>query len=127
MTPMVGQQIRDLLLFVLLGTVAGFLYDMLRILRRAIKHNIVAVSVEDILYMLVLAFSLCFFFEKSNEGAPRLYLLLAIIFGWLLWQRLIGRHIVPFFAKILKKTTLLLTNLLKYIGKSVKIRKRFKT
>ena len=46
---MVGQQIRDLLLFVLLGTVAGFLYDMLRILRRAIKHNIVAVSVEDIL------------------------------------------------------------------------------
>jgi spore cortex biosynthesis protein YabQ len=67
-------QVYIFLYAILGGAIVAFLYDILRIKRRAIKTSIILVSLEDILYWLVAAVLLFLIVYKSNSGEMRGYI-----------------------------------------------------
>ncbi|MFI3177311.1 MAG: spore cortex biosynthesis protein YabQ [Eubacteriales bacterium] len=91
----IQQEIHFLMSTVLLGTILTFLYDWLRILRQAIKHRQLWVSLEDFLYWCV---SFCLSFQllyKENNGVIRWFSIVGAAIGMILYKLTIS----PYFVK----------------------------
>lgn len=81
---------------ILLGVVCGVGWDILRFFRRVVPSGRIRLFVEDVLFFTVwalLIFLLCY---VTNFGIVRAYILLAQLFGFLLWYCLPGRLTLRF-------------------------------
>ncbi|MDE6687308.1 MAG: spore cortex biosynthesis protein YabQ [Lachnospiraceae bacterium] len=114
-----------------MGILLMALYDVLRIFRRVVKHNIIAISLEDIIFWIICMASAFELLRVMNHGIFRYSVALMAGAGMFLYHLLLGRYAVPFFAKIfnkvkkiLKKYNSILTEPLKKA--IVKVYRRFK-
>ena len=74
-------------------------YDILRILRMAVRHNAFWTGVEDFFYWLYAAgFTFMLLYEQNN-GSFRAYVVAGIFLGMLLYDRMVSR----FLFRCLKK------------------------
>ena len=71
--------------FFLFGMIAFAAYDGIRVVRRIFPHGIFMISLEDLVYWMVI--SLCFFLHlcQVNNGKIRGYVLLGSLLGCLLY------------------------------------------
>lgn len=106
---------RNFLLMCGLGVVYFVIYDIFRILRYAIPHNVVALSVEDMLFFIMMGFSSYIIFLYIADGRVRMYMIAGIAVGIAAYRSTISRFLVPFCGKLLKKALIFCT-------KTVKIR-----
>lgn len=81
-------------LAVLTGTGLLFLYDLLRIFRRIVKHKTAGIAIEDMVFWLFCAFWLFGFMYRQNEGMIRGFIILGACIGMLLYNVLLSRWIV---------------------------------
>lgn len=65
----------------LTGIAIGFIYDLLRMKRRALKTRKFIVGVEDVLFWIFAAVLVFITAYVSNQGEIRLYFFLAMILG----------------------------------------------
>ncbi len=65
------------------GFLLGLVYAALMILRRFLRHSVVAVAAEDVLFCLVSSILTFIFLLDYNSGTVRLYLLLSQFVGFL--------------------------------------------
>lgn len=114
-----------------MGVLLMALYDVLRIFRRVVRHNIIAISLEDIIFWIICMAGAFELLRVMNHGIFRYSVALMAGAGMFLYQLFLGRYAVPFFAKmlnnvkkILKKYILMLTEPLKKA--IVKVYRRFK-
>lgn len=96
-----------------MGMLLMAFYDVLRIFRRVIRHNMIAVSLEDILFWIICMISAFELLRVMNQGIFRYSVALMAGAGMFLYHMLLGRHAVPFFAKILNKVKELIKKVLK--------------
>lgn len=96
-----------------MGILLMALYDLLRIFRRVIRHNIIAVSLEDIIFWIICMISAFELLRVMNQGIFRYSVVLMAGAGMFLYHLLLGRYAVPFFAKLLNKVKKLLKKVLK--------------
>ncbi len=90
----VAEQVYIFFYAILAGALAAFIYDILRIKRRAIKTGVIIVSLEDILYWLVAAVLLFLTVYNSNSGEMRWYIFIGNIIGVALYESLLSRIII---------------------------------
>ena len=121
----VGEELYKVFITFLYGIGAAFIYDILRILRRCIKHNVVAVSVEDILYWLLVSVSTFVMLIKINDGGLRFYFLIGAILGAMLYIFTAGKIVVRGGTVIFRKIPVgILKKLTKFIRIKVSKNKR---
>lgn len=72
------EEIKEVLLVMAYGMALTFSYDLLRIIRRIIKHCNVAVSVEDIIFWLFVSYTTLVFIIKIDDGGLRVYFSLVL-------------------------------------------------
>lgn len=77
MSPQIVEETLFLYHSVLLGVFVAVIYDIIRILRRVVKHNRFFISLEDILYWVFCAFEVFIF---CTEKAA------AYLDGFLFWE-----------------------------------------
>ena len=106
----------------LLGVFLGAAYDIVRLIRILFKHNTVALSTEDIIFCLCIIFPVFTFVVKINNGVFRLYLVLGVVMGFLLYRESIGRFIMWSIGGILGKIRKTVIMLLKKKSHTVKIK-----
>lgn len=92
---------------VLAGGILAFLYDILRIKRRAIKTNVVILSLEDIIYWLLSAIIVFLTVYNSNDGQMRGFIFLGNILGITLYLSL--------FSKIVIASSMMIINFIKKV------------
>ncbi len=110
-------QVYIFLYAILGGAIVALFYDILRIKRRAIKTNVIIVSLEDILYWLVAAMFLFITVYKSNSGEMRGYIFLGNVIGVILYETLFSKIIIDSSVKIInliKRILLLIYKILSY-------------
>lgn len=114
-----------------MGILLMALYDVLRIFRRVVRHNIIAISLEDMIFWIICMASAFELLRVMNHGIFRYSVALMAGAGMFLYHLFLGRYAVPFLAKILnkvkkilKKYILMLTEPLKKA--IVKVYRRFK-
>ncbi|HEY5587071.1 MAG TPA: spore cortex biosynthesis protein YabQ [Ruminiclostridium sp.] len=116
MISIVGQ-VYIFLYAILGGAIVAFLYDILRIKRRAIKTSIIIVSLEDIIYWLVAAVLLFITVYKINSGEMRGYIFIGNVIGVILYEELLSKVIIEssvMVINIIKKTLLFVWRILSY-------------
>ncbi len=97
---------QELLRFALMlgiGGGYGLIYDIFRIGRRLIKHSVVMVSVEDLIFWTATGLGTFYFFLYYNNGIFRVYMIIGIVAGILLYRLTIGRLIVYVTVKVFRK------------------------
>lgn len=93
------------------GIVLLAVYDVLRIIRRVIRHGIIAVSLQDILFWLFWLAGTFELLRRKNNGIFRYSVVITAAAGMLLYHFLLGRYVVPIVAKGLNRIKKLLKKL----------------
>ncbi len=85
------------------GALITIVYDILRIVRRAVSHNNFWIGVEDFFFWMWTAIWTFSVLYRENDGSLRFYTMLAMGAGMVLYHMTISEPIVVFLGKILKK------------------------
>ncbi len=102
---------------VLAGGILAFLYDILRIKRRAIKTNVVILSVEDIIYWMLSAIIVFLTVYNSNNGQMRGFIFIGNILGVTLYLSLFSKIVIAssmMVINFIKKVLLFIWNVVTY-------------
>lgn len=109
--------IRDnyfLLYSLIMGVSVTVFYDLLRIFRRVVKHGNVMISLEDLLYWVIVAVSVFYMMHEENNGTLRWFAILGAMLGMFLYKKLFSNLFVSAVSSAL-------SFLLKYLGKILHI------
>ncbi len=106
---LIVEQVYIFMYAILAGAIAAFLYDLLRIKRRAIKTGVILVSLEDILFWLVAAVLLFITVYNSNSGEMRGFIFIGNVIGVVLYETLLSNIII--------KSSMMIINLIKRVFK----------
>ncbi len=79
------------------------LYDVLRGLRRAVRHWNFFVALEDFLYWMFWTCCVIYMIYTYNNGEIRSYVLLGFLLGAVLYELLLSRLILFLLAFLMKK------------------------
>lgn len=107
---------------ILLGIAMAVVYDVFRILRTAFHHNTIALSTEDLLFFICIIFPVFNFTLKINNGVFRVYLVLGVIFGFMVYRETLGRFIVWLLGNLISKICKILNFILKKNRDTIKIK-----
>lgn len=97
--------IRDnyfLLYSVILGISVTILYDVLRIFRRVIKHKDALVSIEDLIYWIIVAISVFYMMHTENNGTLRWFAVLGAAVGMILYKKILSNFFIESVSKVLQ-------------------------
>lgn len=110
----------------LLGIYLAFLYDTIRIFRRCIGHNVLFISLEDIVYWFYLAAKVFLMMYRESNGRLRWFAVLGAGAGILIYTKLFGKYYVCYISRFLnkigKRIQKIYKNRLKTKNKLLKIR-----
>lgn len=110
MSPDIELEVGFLIHSFLMGIVISFLYDILRILRRIIPHNILAVSLEDLAYWIACSLMIFSMLIRENNGVLRWFAIVGASAGMFLYKKTLGNLFVKYIS-------LLIQRLLHLVGK----------
>lgn len=99
------------------GICMAFVYDILRLFRRLVRHGRFAVDVEDLLYWVVCFFASFAILYYGNNGVIRFVAVLGAALGMLLYSVTIGKIFVRFSYFLINKT---IGNAIRFLCKTIK-------
>jgi spore cortex biosynthesis protein YabQ len=84
----------------------GCIFDSYRTARNTFKLKTLGTSFGDFLYWLFAALAVFAVLIFANEGQIRFYVFLALFLGAFIYFRFFSKHVLFFFLKIIKMTTI---------------------
>ena len=94
------------LIFAFNGVIIGLILDFFRIIRKTFKTSNVITYIEDILFWILTGISIIFFMYNFSDGTIRLFMIIALLLGFLIYILSISKFIIKivvFFINILKE------------------------
>jgi len=86
------------------GLTAGFLYDLIRLKRKALKTKTAMAAFEDIAFWIITSVLVFVTAYVSNQGEIRMYFILAVLTGVVFYYAFMSRWVVLILTFILKIT-----------------------
>lgn len=90
------------LVFVVLGIIYGVIFDFFRALRKTMKTKDVIVSIQDIIYFVIVGLILLTTMNIYMKDDIRIYNLLSILLGTVIYISVFGNKVMLFMSKMLK-------------------------
>lgn len=84
------------------GAVAGFIYDLFRLKRKAMKTKAFLLGLEDIVFWVFTALLVFITAYFSSDGEVRLYFLFAAFLGVLIYHWLFSRWVIQILTFLVK-------------------------
>lgn len=89
------------LIFALNGLIIGLIFDFFRILRKSFKTKNYVTYIEDFLFWILTGISIIFFMYNFSDGNLRLYMILGLSLGFILYLLLFSKIIIKIFVTII--------------------------
>ena len=86
------------LIFAFNGVVIGLILDFFRILRITFKTSNIITYIEDVLFWILTGISIIFFMYNFSDGTIRLFMIIALILGFLIYILSISKFIIKIFV-----------------------------
>lgn len=102
-----------------MGTFITFVYDLFRILRRAIPHGLFWISVEDLFFWIYCSVKVFMLLYHEGNGTLRWFAVLGVLTGMFLYMKLISGLLVKFGSCVLGKILEILGKILLFLLKPV--------
>lgn len=74
-------EIRNIICVLLYGAVLAAIYDIIGCIRYFVRHNIIFISVEDMLFWVLASVTTLKLMIGINDGGLRMYLCIGMVFG----------------------------------------------
>ena len=124
MNALLLSQFNTVFIFFLTGICIGLLFDFFRIQRKVLKTCDFITYIQDILFWIVSGLIIIFVIMKYTNGEIRIYMVLGIILGILIYFLIISKYIMKIFVRILSFLLNIIGKLLFPIKKIYKIIKK---
>ena len=124
MNALLLSQFNTVFIFFLTGICIGLLFDFFRIQRKVLKTCDFITYIQDILFWIVSGLIIIFVIMKYTNGVIRIYMVLGIILGILIYFLIISKYIMKIFVCILSFLLNIIGKLLFPIKKIYKIIKK---
>ncbi|MDE6972355.1 MAG: spore cortex biosynthesis protein YabQ [Lachnospiraceae bacterium] len=85
----------------LMGIVITFVYDGFLVLRRVIRHNLLLISLEDMVFWIACAIGVFYMLYEENNGVLRWFAVFGAALGMIVYKESISSLIVNFLSKVL--------------------------
>ena len=82
---MIDNQALLFLIFSINGIIIGLIFDFFRILRKSFKTSNLITYIQDILFWILTGISIIFVMYYFSDGSIRLFMLIGLILGFLLY------------------------------------------
>ena len=118
-----AEQFFSFFIFIIVGVIISFVFDIFRILRKTIKTSDFITYIEDIIFWIISMFIILISIFIFNNGVLRLYIFIGIIAGAIIYLVFISKYIISiglYCINILKNFFLVLLIPLKYILNLIK-------
>ncbi len=96
----------------LTGILITMVYDVLRVIRKVIKHKYFFVALEDILFWIYAAVTLFRLLYHMNHGALRWFAVFGLFVGMLIYKKIFGDKLVIFMSTILGRILYLVVRII---------------
>ncbi len=103
----------------LMGVAVTAFYDVFLILRRVIRHNMLIVSLEDLVFWIACAISVFFMLYEENNGILRWFAVLGAAVGMLLYKITVSDLIVSIMSTVIRKIGAFVFKILKIFFKPI--------
>lgn len=120
--PEIIKQAQLFVMAIPLGAAMLFVYDLLRIVRRVVRHGTAWIAVEDMVFWIVSAFLLFGFLYRQNEGIFRGFIILGAFSGMIFYRVLFSRRVVRAGTFALRTICRAVGRMLRGAGKRLKNR-----
>lgn len=114
---MIQNQLFSFFIYVIVGILLGFIFDIFRALRKSIKNSTVATNIEDILFVIISFIIITTVVQIISKGELRFYILLGIILGILIYFLSISKYIITGETWILKSIIKILKSIYNFFIK----------
>ena len=105
----------------LMGIFITFVYDLLRILRRVIPHNIFWISLEDLVFWGFCAVEVFLLMYHVSNGTLRWFAVLGALLGMFLYSKTLSRFLVKYISLLLSKILKMIGRVLGFIFRPVTV------
>ena len=122
MNPEIAGDVHFFVATIILGVVAAWAYDLLRVLRRLRKQTLFIVSLQDFFYWFVLGLAGFCLIYHYNAGVLRLFAFVGMCLGACVYRGTLGRFFVRYCVKLLLFFTFPLRKGLLFLEKQGKLR-----
>ena len=95
---------------VLWGMFLLIIYDMLRIIRRIVKHNSIIVGIQDVFYWVICSILIFRMMYKQNDGIIRGFAILAMLIGMIIYHYGISNGFVNLVSNCINKILSIIGN-----------------
>lgn len=85
------------------GLVIMVLYDILRLLRRIVRHNDIIVGIEDFLFWSLAGMGIFALIYSENDGRIRWFIIVGICIGTWVYAKSFGTFLVKYTAKLINR------------------------
>lgn len=103
MSEIIGLQAKFFIASFASGIIMLIVYDVLRILRRIVKHSRLLVAIEDILFWVISSIFIFIMMYIENDGIIRGFSIMGMLLGMILYNILLSKYIVNGISYILNK------------------------
>ncbi|GKX30535.1 hypothetical protein SH1V18_30150 [Vallitalea longa] len=121
MNSLVSAQAISFLMSILNGLFLGFVYDLLRVFRRIIKHPKWLINIQDLIFWLFGSIIIFIDIFKNNNGTLRGFLCIGVFLGLIFYFFLISKLVIKVFIKIYSFIANIIKFLFKLIIKPIKL------
>ena len=102
MNPAITVELQFFLISVLWGGILLLIYDILRILRRLVKHGAFLVAIQDLIFWVGASIFIFSMIYRENNGIIRGYSILGMMLGSILYHFAVSDFVVELITKLLK-------------------------
>lgn len=103
----------------LLGGVIGVVYDIFRVSRVAFRLSWLLVLLQDLLFFFLSALLLWRYFLLQSSGEVRIFAVLGVLLGWVIYFFTLGRLVMGFAGIILRGIARLARAILTPVRKTI--------
>lgn len=96
------QETWSFFIFIAIGMVYAFIFDFFRALRKIKKVNTVIVSIQDIIYFIIVGIILVIVMYGIMQETLRIYLIFSIILGVMIYTSIFGNSVRNIYIKIIR-------------------------
>ena len=108
----IAEQTQIFIIFVIVGIIISFLFDIFRILRKVYKFSNMLIYMQDILFWLLTGIIILQAIFKFNSGDIRIFLFLGIFVGVFIYISLFSIYVIKIGSFILKLMNTLIRKLI---------------
>lgn len=106
---------------IIFGGLLGLFYDTIRVFRRILPHEKLAIGIEDMIFWLLAAIIIFGYIFNTNDGVMRGFIFIGLSLGVAIYMLLFSRVFIEYTTKLIKTIINGIKTILMWLFKPIKI------